>query len=128
MEAVIRWSWFLLGWLSLAIGIVGIVLPLVPTTGPLLLAAVCFNRSSPRFHRWLLNTRILGAYIRNYQEGRGLPILQKTCTIGLLWATILTSIVLAIDAWWGRALLLSVAIGVTTHILTLPTYRPEESQ
>jgi uncharacterized membrane protein YbaN (DUF454 family) len=122
-----QWLIFGLGWVSLAVGVVGIVLPLVPTTGPLLLAAVCFNQTSPRFHHWLINSRWLGSYIRNYQQGRGLPLLQKTCTLGLLWATISLSIVFAIDAWWGRALLVAIALGVTIHIVTLPTYRPEKS-
>jgi len=112
-----------LGCVSLAVGVVGIFLPLIPTTGPLLLAAVCFDRSSPKFHRWLMNNRYLGGYIKNYRAGRGLPLMQKVCTIGLLWATITLSIVFAVDAWWGRALLAAVAIGVTWHVASLPTYR-----
>ena len=85
-----------LGWISLAVGVIGIFLPLIPTTGPLLLAAVCFDRSSPRFHAWLMNNRYLGGYIRNYREGRGLPMMQKICTIGLLWTTITLSMVFAV--------------------------------
>ncbi len=112
-----------LGCVSLAVGVVGIFLPLIPTTGPLLLAAVCFDRSSPTFHSWLMNNRYLGGYIKNYRAGRGLPLMQKVCTIGLLWTTITLSIVFAVDAWWGRALLAAVAIGVTWHVASLPTYR-----
>lgn len=112
-----------LGCVSLAVGVIGIFLPLIPTTGPLLLAAVCFDRSSPTFHRWLMNNRYLGGYIKNYREGRGLPLMQKVCTISLLWTTITLSIVFAVDAWWGRALLAAVAIGVTWHVASLPTYR-----
>jgi uncharacterized membrane protein YbaN (DUF454 family) len=114
-----------LGCVSLAVGVIGIFLPLVPTTGPLLLAAVCFDRSSPTFHSWLMNNRFLGGYIKNYREGRGLPMMQKVCTIGLLWTTIILSIVFAVDAWWGRALLALIAVAVTLHVATLPTYRPE---
>lgn len=116
-----------LGCVSLAVGVVGIFLPLIPTTGPLLLAAVCFDRSSPKFHRWLMNNRYLGGYIKNYREGRGLPLMQKVCTIGLLWTTITLSIVFAVDAWWGKALLAIIAIAVTAHVATLPTYRPESA-
>lgn len=122
-----RWALLTLGCVSLAVGVIGIFLPLVPTTGPLLLAAVCFDRSSPRFHAWLLNNRHLGGYIRNYREGRGLPMLQKVCTIGLLWTTIGLSIVYAVDAWWGDALLAIIATAVTAHIVTLPTYRAVKS-
>lgn len=117
-----------LGCVSTAVGVIGIFLPLVPTTGPLLLAAVCFDRSSPRFHSWLMNNRYLGGYIRNYKEGRGLPMMQKVCTIGLLWTTITISIVFAVSAWWGRALLAGIAVAVTAHIVTLPTYRPQRTE
>lgn len=118
---------FALGVLSLVIGIIGIVVPIIPTTDPLLLAAFCFARSSPRFHAWLMNNRYLGSYIRNYQEGRGLPLMQKICTLGLLWTSITLSIVFAVNAWWGRALLAAIAIAVTVHVVSLPTYRPSES-
>lgn len=121
----VRWFLLTLGVVSTATGVIGIFLPLIPTTGPLLLAAVCFDRSSPRFHAWLMNNRFLGGYIKNYREGRGLPLMQKICTIGLLWTTISVSIVFAVNAWWGRALLAAIALAVTVHVAMLPTYRPE---
>jgi uncharacterized membrane protein YbaN (DUF454 family) len=124
---LVRGALVALGMVSLATGVIGIFLPLIPTTGPLLLAAVCFDRSSPRFHSWLMNNRYLGSYIKNYREGRGLPMMQKVCTIGLLWTTISISILFAVNAWWGKALLAAVAIGVTWHVASLPTYRPEAS-
>jgi len=124
----VRGALIALGMVSLVTGVVGIFLPLIPTTGPLLLAAVCFDRSSPRFHSWLMNNRYLGGYIRNYREGRGLPMMQKVCTIGLLWTTISVSILFAVNAWWGRALLAAVAIGVTWHVASLPTYRSEKAR
>jgi len=124
---LIRWSLLTLGVVSTVTGVIGIFLPLIPTTGPLLLAAVCFDRSSPRFHAWLMNNRYLGGYIKKYREGRGLPIMQKVCTIGLLWTSISVSIVFAVSALWGRVLLAAIAVAVTAHIVTLPTYRPESS-
>jgi uncharacterized membrane protein YbaN (DUF454 family) len=125
---LVRGALITLGMVSLVTGVIGIFLPLIPTTGPLLLAAVCFDRSSPRFHGWLMNNRYLGGYIRNYREGRGLPMMQKVCTIGLLWTTISISILFAVNAWWGRALLAAVAVGVTWHVASLPTCRPEKVQ
>ena len=122
----VRWLLLTLGAVSTVVGVIGIFLPLIPTTGPLLLAAVCFDRSSPRVHSWLMNQRYLGGYIRNYRAGRGLPMLQKVCTIGLLWTSISLSIVFAVSAWWGRALLAAIAVAVTTHIVTLPTYQPQD--
>jgi len=104
------------GTICLAIGIIGIFTPILPTTPFLLLAAACYANSSPRFHRWLMNNRIFGSYIRNYTEGRGIPLKVKLFTIALLWVTIGISI-------WATAnlvltvVLLMVAVGVTLHIV-----------
>ncbi|MBA7668444.1 Inner membrane protein YbaN [subsurface metagenome] len=104
------------GTICLAIGVIGIFTPILPTTPFLLLAAACYLRSSPRFHSWLMNNRIFGTYIRNYTEGRGIPLRVKLFTIALLWVTIGISI-------WATAnlivtaVLLVVAVGVTLHIV-----------
>lgn len=103
------------GTLSLAIGIVGIFTPVLPTTPFLLLAAACYLRSSQRFHRWLMNNRVFGSYIRNYTEGRGIPIRVKLFTIALLWITIGISI-WVVDNLIVTIVLLIVAVGVTLHI------------
>jgi uncharacterized membrane protein YbaN (DUF454 family) len=104
------------GTLSLAVGIVGIVVPVLPTTPFLLLAAGCYLRSSRRFYNWLMGNRIFGAYIRNYIEGRGMPVKVKLFTIILLWATIGVSIWLTAKLI-VTIILLIVAIGVTLHII-----------
>ena len=76
------------GFLFVGLGILGIFLPVLPTTVFFLLAAACFARSSPRFYHWLLHNRWFGSYIRNYREGRGLPMRHKVITVALLWLTI----------------------------------------
>ena len=101
------------------IGIVGIFLPILPTTPFLLLAAWCYVRSSKRFYNWLLNNRILGFYINNYLEGKGMPIKIKIFTISLLWITILISAFLFIQILWVRYLLIIIAIAVTIHIILI---------
>jgi len=112
------------GTLSLAIGIAGIIIPLLPTTPFLLLAAGCYLRSSQKFYNWLMGNRWLGAYIRNYIEGRGMPLKVKLFTIALLWATIGVSI-------WLTArpivtiILLIVAVGVSLHIIFIRARRPD---
>ena len=108
------------GTLSLAIGIVGIFLPVLPTTPFLLIAAACYLRSSERFYNWLMNSRWLGNYIRNYVEGKGLPVKVKLGIIILLWATIGVSIWLT-DSLILAAVLLIIAVGVTLHIALLRT-------
>ena len=110
-----RYLLIALGTICLVIGIIGIFTPILPTTPFLLLAAACYANSSARFHRWLMNNRIFGSYIRNYTEGRGIPVKVKLLTIALLWATIGISI-WAVDNLVVTIVLLVVAVGVTLHI------------
>lgn len=112
------------GTLSVGLGILGMFLPLLPTTPFLLLACYCYARSSRRFYNWLINNRWCGEYIRNYQEGKGITLKHKVLGIILLWLTISYSIWL-VSAWWVRLLLLGIATGVSGHLLRLRTFRPE---
>jgi uncharacterized membrane protein YbaN (DUF454 family) len=109
------------GTLSTAIGIIGIFVPILPTTPFLLLAAACYLRSSQKFYNWLLNARFIGAYVRNYVQGRGMPLKIKMMTILLLWITITCSIIFAVQALIIRVILLIIAIGVSVHILLIKT-------
>ncbi len=111
------------GTISLVFGVIGIFLPILPTTPFLLLAAACYARSSQRFYNWLMNNRLFGNYIKNYREGRGVPLKFKIFTISLLWITILTSIYFVINNFWVEIILIIIAIGVTIHILTIKTYK-----
>ena len=104
------------GTVSVAIGMIGIFIPILPTTPFLLLAAACYLRSSPRFHRWLMHNRWFGTYIRNYTEGRGIPLKVKLFTLLLLWATIGISIWLVAN-WIVTVILLIIATSVTLHII-----------
>ena len=63
---------FISGFISLALGIVGIILPLLPTTPFLLLSAYCFSQSSEKFHNYILNNKVFGQYIRDYNEKKGI--------------------------------------------------------
>ena len=119
---------FIAGTISLAIGVVGIVVPLLPTTPFLLLAAACYMRSSERFYRWLLNNRFFGTYIRNYMEGKGVPLRIKIYTIALLWTTISLSIFLISPGIVVKIVLAVVAIGVTLHIILLRGARKNKNR
>jgi hypothetical protein len=125
MSRVRRLLFTATGFAATGLGVLGIILPLMPATPFLLLAAYFFSRSSPRFHRWLLGNRVFGSYIENYRSGRGLSLTEKVVTIATLWIALAITAATAVGVWWGRALLLAVAIRVTTHLLRLPTYRPE---
>ena len=113
------------GTVFVGLGVLGIFLPLMPTTVFLLLAAFCYSRSSERFHNLLLDNRLTGAYVKNYKSGRGISVRQKTSTLVFLWVSIGISIWLLSAGFWVTLLLLAVALGVTTHILWIKTYRPE---
>lgn len=106
-----------LGTLCAGIGALGVVLPLLPTTPFLLLAAVCFARASTRLHDALLAHRVLGPYIRDYRNGtmtRG----QLTRTIGLLWASlVLSSVIVARPVVW--VVLAVIGIAVSWHLLSM---------
>jgi len=95
---------------------VGVFVPILPTTPFLLLAAACYMRSSERFYQWLISNRLFGAYVRNYIEGRGMPIKIKIFTILLLWLTIGLTIAFGVQDTIIRIVLVCIAIGVTVHI------------
>jgi uncharacterized membrane protein YbaN (DUF454 family) len=109
------------GTISTAIGIVGIFVPILPTTPFLLLAAAFYLRSSKKLYDRLLNNRFIGAYVRNYLQGKGMPRKVKIITILLLWVTITGSIIFAVQGLIIRAILLIIAIGVSVHILLIKT-------
>ncbi|OGN96791.1 MAG: hypothetical protein A2Z77_00080 [Chloroflexi bacterium RBG_13_51_36] len=114
------------GTLSTGLGIIGIFVPILPTTPFLLLAAACYMRSSERFYQWLINNRIFGAYVRNYIEGRGMPMRIKVFTMFLLWLTIGLTIAFAVQNIVIRIVLICVAIGVTTHIALIRKRKVED--
>jgi len=113
------------GTVCVGLGVLGMFLPLLPTTVFLLMAAYCYSRSSKKFHNWLLNNRLCGKYISNYKSGRGMSVRQKATSILTLWASIGFSIWLLGGRFWGTLILAVVAVGVTAHILWIKTHRPE---
>lgn len=113
------------GTLCAALGVIGVFVPVLPTTPLLLLAAACYARSSKRMYRWLLGNRLFGEHLRRYRSGEGLPLAWKVSTLVLLWAVLGLSILLAVPggAWWLRAALCAVGVGVTIHVLRIKTRR-----
>jgi len=111
------------GTLFLGIGIVGIFVPVLPTTPFLLLATSFYARGSKKFYDWLLDSRIFGSYIRHYIDGRGMPLKLKLFTIGLLWMAITLTIIFAVEGFWVRIILVLLAIGVSIHIALIKGYK-----
>jgi uncharacterized membrane protein YbaN (DUF454 family) len=122
-QKLIRVFFFGAGSVSLALGAIGIVLPLLPTTPLLLLALACYCRSSERMTHWMLNNKYFGKYIRNYREGKGIPLKTKLFAIAILWAAIGYSAIFVIPIWIAQIILFAIAAAVTIHLIRLPTYR-----
>ena len=134
-QKLVRTLWFIAGTICVVLGAIGIVLPILPTTPFLLAAAACYYKSSPRMHRWLLNNKWFGEYIRNYTEGKGLTKKTKIIALIVLWVTIGFSTVSMLNRLLPETLVLQmqiimviVAIAVSAHILRLPTFREKQIQ
>jgi len=112
------------GTVSLVLGAVGIFLPILPTTPFLLLSAACYLRSSERMYKWLLGNRWFGEYIKNYKEGKGIPAKTKMVALAILWAAIFYSTLMVVDEILiAQIALLAIAVGVSVHLVRIPTYR-----
>jgi uncharacterized membrane protein YbaN (DUF454 family) len=120
---LIRGVLIIAGTFFVGLGILGVFLPLLPTTPFFLLAAACYTRSSKRFYHWLLNNKWFGMYIKNYGEKKGIPLKVKILSISLLWLTIMFSTVLIGDNLFVRIILILIAIGVTIHISSIRTMK-----
>ena len=118
-----RILFILLGSLSLVLAVVGIFLPLLPTTPLLLLAAALYLRSSPRLYEWLLNHKYLGSYIRNFREHRAIPLRAKIVSVALIWITLLYCALWVVPQIWIKILLIGLAVALTIHILSFKTLR-----
>lgn len=106
------------GSLCLGLAVLGIFLPLLPTTPFLLLASACYVRSSERLHGWLMGNRVLGGYIRNFRERRGVPLRARVTTVVLLWLPLLYS-VYRLDLPWLEALLLLMGLAWSVLIFRM---------
>lgn len=116
------------GFLFLGLGIIGIFLPLLPTTPFLLLTAACFARGSDRSYRWLMRNRVVGPYIRDWREHRSLTRRTKLVILSALWATFFLSSVFVMPVPAAQAGIFIIPIGITLFLSTIPTrQRVEET-
>lgn len=124
---MLKYLYIAAGTLSLILGVVGIFVPLLPTTPFLLLTAALYFKSSPRLYDWLLRNRYLGIYIRNFREYKAIPLRAKIVSVVLLWATIGYCVLAVVEALWLRLLLAAIAVGVTIHIWSYKTLRKNKN-
>ena len=118
---LIRWALIAAGSVLVGIGVLGIFLPLLPSTIFFLGAAACFGRSSPRAYHWLTTNRWFGKHLHNYHREKGATIPAKIFSIGSLWLGIGITEYFFIENLWLRLALLVIAAGVTIHLLRLQT-------
>ncbi len=115
-----RGIYFSVGSVSVVMGVIGIFVPLWPTTCFLLLAGWAFARSSPRAERWLYENRLFGRYLSDYRERGVISPRVRLTSVSVLWLFMAVTIVL-LSRVWVAALLLLVATAVTVHLYSLPT-------
>ena len=113
------------GSLCVGLAVLGVFLPLLPTTPFLLLASACYVRSSERLHGWLMGNRMLGPYIRNFRERRGIPLRGRVTMVVLLWLPLAYSIY-RLDLLWLELLLLLMGITWSVLILRMKGVRGSE--
>lgn len=118
-----RALWVAAGYFLVGLGILGIVLPLVPTVPFLLGASYCFYRGSKRLHRWLLDHPLFGGPLKDYLENRGLTIRSKVIALSTLWAAILVSCRWFVpdNLPWAKSAMILVAVAVTVHLVRFKT-------
>lgn len=121
-----KYIYIFIGTLSLLLGIIGIFLPVLPTTPFLLLTAAFYVRGSQRMYFWLMNQKQLGPYIRNFMEYKAIPLRAKVVSVSFVWITMLYVIICVVSYSWLKILLLVLAVAISSHILSFGTLRKEK--
>lgn len=122
MSSAVKVILNIVGSVSLVLGVLGIFLPLLPATPFLLLASACYLRGSERLYGWLMNNKVLGTYIRNFQQRKGIPLRAKIVTIALLWLSLLFSIY-RIDILLVQLMLCFIGVTSSIFILRIKTLK-----
>lgn len=123
---IVRGVYLVFGVISLGVAFVGTFLPLIPTTGPVLLAAFFFARSSERFDQWLETNALFGGIVRDWRAGVGFSVRGKAIAVAAIATTFTISVLFATDSAMLRALLILLGIAIATYVVTRPTKRPQQ--
>jgi len=115
-----------LGFLCVGAGIIGVFLPVWPTTVFAIAASILFARANPRMYVWLRRNRFLGPYLRNWHDKTGITMAYKIRTCVVLWAGLGASMVFFVDAAWLYALLTAIGVAVTWHVFAIRTRKPDD--
>lgn len=121
MKRALRAAFFAAGLLCLGLGILGLFLPVLPSTPFVLLAAACFARSSQRFYRWLMAHRAFGPLVREWRSHRSIPYRTKLFAIALMAASLSVSIVFFVHPAWLQAALAVFGVGLAVWLYRIPS-------
>jgi uncharacterized membrane protein YbaN (DUF454 family) len=122
---LVRKVWVVLGFGSLVLAVIGAILPIMPTTCFVILAAACFARGSTRFHGWIRNNRLFGPMVRDWEQHRSMPLRAKLVAVPGLVISLGTSIYLFIENPWVQGGVALVGASIVALILRIPTSRPK---
>lgn len=118
---VVRWLLLVAGTVCVALGLIGLFLPVLPTTPFMLLAAACYARASKRFYYWLLSNRTFGPMIYEWRKHRSIPYRTKMAAIGLMLVTLAISIVFFVEPAWLKAVLAALGLALAVWMYRLPS-------
>lgn len=118
---MVRGIYLGIGVVLVVVGLIGIVLPLIPTAFPIILAGFFFSRSSERFDAWLVSHRVFGPIVRDWRAGVGFTARAKSIAVLGIALTFTTSIVFFVDQAWLKGLLALGAMVIAGYVLSLPT-------
>ncbi|WP_147535526.1 YbaN family protein [Bacillus marasmi] len=121
MNQLVKALLIVIGTLSIALGVIGIIIPLLPTTPLLLLGAACYIRSSEKLYKLLLKNKWLGGYIEDFQKKKGITLKNKVISITALWLSMGISLYFSITTLWMSILLVIIAVSVSAFILSFRT-------
>jgi len=124
---IARWTWFAAGWLAVAMGGIGVVVPGLPTTGFMIMAAACFARSSPRFERWVLDLPGVGQAVADYRAGLGMPRRAKVVAITMMVLAIGLSVGFLLENPALRAAIVAAGMVGTWYIIRRVPTAPRQS-
>ncbi len=118
---LIRWLLLATGTLALGLGALGLILPGLPTTPFVLIAAACYIRSSERLYRWLTSNRVFGPVVTTWQAERGLTIRAKLITLALVWITLGGAALFLVDSMVMKLVLLGLVCTKTVVLARIRT-------
>ncbi|MEJ9279937.1 YbaN family protein [Ureibacillus thermosphaericus] len=123
MKPFVKTLLIIIGLISLALGVFGIIVPLLPTTPFLLLSAACYIKSSEKLYQWLITHKVLGLYIQSFRSGKAIPIKVKLMAIGTVWLSFGFSAIFVVDHIWLKAFFIFGALFWTVIVLSVKSFR-----